>query len=172
MTRLIFTHTKKAQYLTLDAFIASMIVAVTIVIILAARSAQPSTSQPELISEGFAETLSQTRLGELNNLYVTNLSRAGNITSMENTILQQATEFYFTARKDQAFELLKNVTVGIVSPTYSFEILINGDMIYNRTISNENTSSVLVSSKRIIFGVVNDTAMSYGPTITEIRVWQ
>ena len=168
------THTfaKKAQYLTLDAFIASMIVAVTLVIIVAARSTHPYTAQSELISKGFTETLSQARLSELNNPYVSNLSRAGNITNPDNTVLQQATEFYLTDRKGQAFELLKNITEGLIAPTYSFKILINNEMIYNRTIANENTSSNLVSSKKIVFGAVNRTAFVYGPTIAEIVVWQ
>ena len=163
---------KKAQYMTLDAFIASMIVAITLVIVLTARSSQPYTAQSELISKGFSESLSQARLGELNNAYVTNSTRAGNITNLDNTVLQQAVEFYFTARKDQSFELLKNVTQGLITPRFSFKILINNEMIYNRTLSNENASSVLVTSKKIVFGVVNRTAMVYGPTITEVVVWQ
>lgn len=163
---------KKAQYLTLDAFIASMIVAVTLVIVLAARSTQPYTAQSELISKGFADSLSEARLSDLNNPYVTNSTRAGNITNLDNTVLQQAAEFYFTDRKDQSFELLKNVTQGLVSQRFSFRIMINGEMIYNQTYSNENRSIVLVSSKKIVFGVVNRTALAYGPTIAEVRVWQ
>ncbi len=162
---------KKAQYLTLDAFIASMIIAVTIVIVLASRSTQPYTAQSELISKGFAESLSQAKLSELNNPYVTNLTRAGNITNLDNTVLQQAAEFYFTDRKGQSFELIKNVTQGLIQPQYSFKILIDGEMIYNRSLSNENLSTTLVSSKKIVFGVVNRTALVYGPVISEIRVW-
>lgn len=162
----------KAQYLTIDAFIASMIVAVALVIVLAAKSAQPYTTQSELISKGFTESLSSSKLSELNNPLIINMTKSGNITNADNTVLQQATEFYFTERRSSATELVKNVTYRLIPPQYSFKLLINNDLIYERAVSNENTSAVLVSSKKLIFGVVNRTALVYGPTITEIRVWQ
>ncbi|MBI2142984.1 hypothetical protein HYU20_01430, partial [Candidatus Woesearchaeota archaeon] len=52
----------RGQYLTIDAFIASMIVAVTLVIVLAARTSVPYTSQSETASKGLAESLSQVKL--------------------------------------------------------------------------------------------------------------
>ncbi len=163
---------KKAQYLTIDAFIASMIVAVTLVIVLAARTSVPYTSQSETASKGLAESLSQVRLSELNNPLIINMSRAGNITNLDNTILQQATEFYFTDRRSQAFRLLQNVSLALIPSQYSFEVIINNELIYNRTARSENSSAVLVSSKKLIFGVVNRTALVYGPTIAEVRLWQ
>ena len=162
----------RAQYLTIDAFIASMIVSVTLILIIAARSSQPYSVQSELISKGFAESLAATKLSELNNPLVISLSKAGNITNLDNSILQQAAEFYFTARPDQAFKLLLNVTYGLIAPQYSFKILINHDLIYNRTLTNENRSAVLVSSKKLVYGVVNKSAMVYGPTTAEVVVWQ
>ena len=162
----------KAQYLTIDAFIASMIVAVALVIVLAAKSAQPYTTQSELVSRGFTETLTSSKLSELNNPLIIILTKNGTINNVDNTVLQQATEFYFTERRRDATELVKNVTYGLIPPQYSFKLLINNDLIYERAVSNENTSAVLVSSKKLVFGVVNRTALVYGPTITEIRVWQ
>lgn len=163
---------RNGQYLTIDAFIASMIVAVTLVIVLAARTSIPYTSQSETASKGLAESLSQVRLSELNNQLIINMSRAGNITNLDNTILQQATEFYFTDRRSQAFRLLQNVSQALIPSQYSFEVIINNDLIYNRTVRSENSSAVLVSSKKLIFGVINKTALVYGPTIAEVRLWQ
>lgn len=163
---------KKAQYLTIDAFIASMIVAVTLVIVLAARTSQPYIVQSELISKGFADSLSEVKLKELNNPLVITLSRNGTITNPDNTILQQAAEFYVTGQKDQAFDLLKNVTHRLIAPQYSFKILINHDLIYNRSLVNENMSATLISSKKLVFGVINRTALVYGPTTAEVMIWQ
>ncbi len=163
---------KRAQYLTLDAYIASMIVAIGLVIVFSSRANQPYTAQSELTSKAFMESLSQVKLGELNNAYITNLSKAGNITSLDNTVLQQATEFYLTSRRSQATALLRNVTHGLAPPTFSLKILINNDMLYNRTLTNENTSIVLVSSKRLVFGVINRTVEFYGPIVAEVIVWQ
>ena len=165
-------NSKKAQYLTIDAFIASMIVAVTLVIVFAARTTLPYTSQSEAASRGLAESLSQVKLSELNNQLILNMSRNGTITNLDNTILKQVTEFYFVGNKHYAFELLRNVTQTLIPKQYSFGVIVNNDLIYNRTIRTENSSSVLVSSKKLIFGVVNKTALVYGPTIAEVRLWQ
>ena len=163
---------KRAQYLTIDAFIASMITAVTLVIIFAMHSSQPYTVQSELFSKNVAESLSQTKLGEMNNPLVINMSRNGTINNLDNTVLQQVTEFYFLGYRHQAFELLRNVTYQLIAPQYSFSVLVNNELIYNRSITEENTSAVLVSSKKLIFGVVNKSVLAYGPTIAEVRVWQ
>lgn len=165
-------NSKKAQYLTIDAFIASMIVAVTLVIVLAARTTLPYTSQSESVSKGLAESLSQVKLSELNNPLITSMARDGTITSMDNTILQQVTEFYFVGNRHYAFELLRNVSQSLIPKQYSFNVIVNNELIYNRTVRTENSSSVLVSSKKLVFGVVNRTALVYGPTIAEVRLWQ
>ena len=163
---------KKAQYLTIDAFIASMIVAVTLVIVLAARTSQPYVAQSELISKGFADSLSQVKLKDLNNPLVINLSRNGTISNLDNTVLQQATEFYVIGKRDYASALLKNVTQRLIAPQYSFKILINHDLIYSKALVNENTSATLISSKKLVFGVINRTTLVYGPTTAEVIVWQ
>ena len=162
----------KAQYFTLDAFIGAMIVAVALVIILAARTNKPYSAQSELISQGFAESLSAAKLAQLNNPLVKLMIKNGTITNPDNTVLQQATEFYFIDQKYYARELLKNVTFNLIPPQYSYRVLINNEAIYERSLANENRSGVLVSSKKLIFGVINRTAQVYGPTIDEVRVWQ
>jgi len=163
---------KKAQYLTLDAFIGAMIVAVALVILLAARTNRPYTAQSELVSKGFSESLSEAKLSQLNNPLVILLIKNNTITNTDNTVLQQATEFYVIGEKYFAAELLKNVTSNLIPPQYSFKVVINNEVIYERSLTNENTSGVLVSSKKLMFGVINKTAVVYGPTIAEVRVWQ
>jgi len=163
---------KNAQYLTLDAFIASLILAVGLVIVLAARNSTPSTAQSELLSKDVASSLSSLKLKELNNPLVLKMAGDGTITNLDNTVLQQATEFYFTSQRPSAFTLLQNVTSGLIPQRYSFEVLINGELIYNRTTASQNTSPVLVSSRKLIFGVINKTAVVYGPTLAEVRLWQ
>ncbi len=163
---------KTAQYLTLDAFIASMIIVTGLVIVLAARTSVPGTAQSELLSKDMAASLSSLKLKDLNNPLVLSMARAGEITNLDNTILQQAAEFYVTAQQSSASRLLQNVTYGLIPQRYSFEVIIDGQMVYNRTTTNQNRSSVLVSSKKLVFGAINRTAVVYGPTAAEVRLWQ
>lgn len=149
-----------------------MIIAVTLFIVFSARAGQPYTTQPELASRAMIESLSETKMKDISNPLVIRMLRDGNVTNGDNTVLQQVAEFHFTAREGHAFELLQNVTYGLVPPRYSFKVIINNHMVYNRTTSNENTSSIMVSAKKLVFGVVNRTALVYGPTLAEIRLWQ
>ena len=165
---------KKGQYFTLDAFIASMIVAVAIMIVLATRVATSQSPQSEILTKGLSESLSSAKLSELNNPLVIIMAKNGTITNLDNTVLQQAAEFYFLGYRHQAFELLKNVTYRLVPARFNLKILVNNEVVYNSTSRPyaENTSSSLIASRRIVFGVVNRTALVYGPAIAEVRVWQ
>jgi hypothetical protein len=165
-------NTKRAQYLTLDAFIASIIVASGLMLVLAARASVPNTVQSELLSKDFSSSLSSLKLKEINNPLILNMSKSGTINNMDNTVMQQVAEFYFINQKTNAFKLIQNVTYGLIPPQYSFSVLVNDEMIFNRTLASENTSTVLVASRRLIFGVINKTAAFYGPTVAEVRVWQ
>ncbi len=164
--------TKKGQYFTIDAFIASVIVAVSLLIALTARTAQPYTTQAELTAKGFADSLSQAKLWELNNPLITNLTNDGVITNLDNSVIQQVAEFYVLDQKDQAFELLSNVTFMLIPAQYNFEVIVDDQMIYNRTSINENQSKVIVSSQKLVFGVIGRSVQPYGPLLAEVRVWQ
>lgn len=149
-----------------------MIIAIGLVIVLAARSGAPETLQSELLSKDIAASLSSLKLKDLNNPLVLSMAKNGDITNLDNTVLQQATEFYLTSRETNASRLLDNVTYGLIPQRYSFEVRISNNMIYNRTITSQNKSSVLVSSRKLVFGVINKTAVVYGPVAAEVRLWQ
>jgi hypothetical protein len=163
---------KNAQYLTVDAFIASLIITTGIIIVLAARSSVSNTAQPEVISQDVAASFSTIRIKDLNNPLVMSWVANKNISNQDNTIMQQAAEFYVTNQQLRANEFLQNVTNGLVPPQYSFEILIDNQQVFNRTTRNQSQSQILVSSKSLVFGVLNRTVQIYGPLAAEVRVWQ
>ncbi|MBI2137461.1 hypothetical protein HYU12_03000 [Candidatus Woesearchaeota archaeon] len=174
---------KRGQYYTIDAFIALFVIAAGLILALAFHSFGHSSIQPEALSQELLNTFAETRISEVNNGFVLRQTGNGNITNKDNTVLQQAYEFkqYFDSRpgvgyKPEQFsnlsaELLESVTGGTIPPQYSFEVIIDGDVVYTRG-SGENESRILVSSKQIAFGALNRTQEFWGPVTAEVRVWE
>ncbi len=181
---------KRGQYFTIDAFVAMLVVSTGLILVFAVSSYNPSSSQPEVLSQEFINTLAQTKIKEVNNPFLTQQLKANNITDPDNTLLQQAYEFkrYFDSNLDGACapnchgydpvlytdlsaQFLANVTQKLVPEQYNFEILLDTDVIYGRG-TGQDTSDLLVSSKRIVFGTVNKSVHFWGPITAEVRVWQ
>jgi hypothetical protein len=73
-----------------------------------------------------------------------------------------------------AVNFTEEVFLRIIPPQYNFQLLIkNGsNVLFNYTNGkNMETSRVLISSKNIIFGQINDSTM-WGPYMSEVRTWQ
>jgi len=181
---------KRGQYFTIDAFIAMMVVVTGLILVFAISSYAPSSAQPELLSQEFVNTLAQTKIKEVNNPFVVQQVRGGNITNFDNTLLQQVYEFkrYFDSflvgcipaechgydpavHTNMSAEFLASLTPNLVPEQYNFEIIVDGDTLHGRGAGRENTS-LLISSKRIMFGVVNRSVEFWGPITVEVRVWQ
>ena len=181
---------KRGQYFTIEAFAALLVVVTGLLLILAVSSPAPSTAPPHLLSQELASTLSQTRIKEINNLFVARQLSADNITNPDNTLFQQAYEFkrYFDSNLDgncaptchgyepsvhtkMSAELLESAVQTIVPGQYNFEIIIDGDVLLSKG-TGQDTAALLISSKRIIFGVVNKSVEFWGPVTAEVRVWR
>jgi multisubunit Na+/H+ antiporter MnhB subunit len=162
---------RKGQFLTLDAFIALVVIAAGLVLVLTLHSYSPSLQTPALFSQDFVNTLSQAKIREVNNAYVMQQIRAGNITNTDNTLLQQVAELYYYDMESIASEMLVSVTSGIIPAQYNYDILLDGTTLASRG-AGQADAELLVSTKRIVFGVVNRTVEFWGPSVVEVRLWQ
>jgi len=174
---------KRGQYFTIDAFIALLVISIGLLLIFAVNSSVPDTAQPQVLSQGIVNLLGQTKIKEINNDFVQQQVRGGNITNTDNTLLQQAFEFkqFFDSNSvigydpqinsNLSAEFLESVTAALVPQQYNFEVRIDGDKIYGRGVGQDSTD-LLVSSKQIAFGVINKSDELWGPVIVEVRVWQ
>ena len=160
---------KRGYFFTLDAFVAVGIIVIGLVLILTSNYYSPVTVQPIALSNDLMLTLSSTKITESNNDYVRNLSINGSITNRDNSLLQQAGEFYLNNQKSMSTSFVKNVTFNLVPPQYSFNVSINKTTIYNRG-SMARSSRLVVSTKSIVFGVYNNTL--WGPYPAEVAIWQ
>lgn len=178
---------KKAYIFSLDAIVAIGVMVIGIVLVLLSLSYTPIDSQAVSLSQDLINALYSTRMYDLNDQdypYVKFLKGNGNITNMENTILEQVGEFYYRNKTGVcancmalAGNLVKNISYYSVPEQYSFEVLVNNISLYQRkstnpSVSNEkNQSRLLMASKRIFSGYINRTDM-WGPYTAEVIVWQ
>ena len=159
---------RKAYFFTLDAFVAMGIIVVGLVFVLTAYSYRPVTVQTTTLGSDLLLSLSNTKVTEINNDYVRNLTLNGTITNTDNSLLQQAGEFYVNRQESMDSEFLKNITNSLVPQQYGFDIRINKTSIHSRGVLKK--SRLVTSSKSIVFGVYNGTM--WGPYDAEVRVWQ
>ncbi len=162
---------KGGQYFTLDAFIALIVVAIGLILVFSVGSYQSSLAQPQIIAQDFVNSIAQTKIKEVNNAFVRQQIEGGNITNLDNTILQQAYEFKKYGRAIFSSWLLGNVTENLVPEQYKYEVLFGGESVLSRG-TGQSTTTLLISSKQIVFGVVNRSEEFWGPVSVEVRVWQ
>ncbi len=162
---------RRGQYFTIDAFVALAVIATGLILVFAVNNYVPYSSPPKALSQEFVNTLAQTRIKEVNNPFVIQQVKGGNITNTDNTILQQAYEFKRYYSPDLSAWFISNVSQNLIPAQFNFEVIVDGQMMHSRG-SGKATSSMLVSSKKIVFGVVNRTAEFWGPVVVEVNVWQ
>ncbi len=178
---------RKGYIFSLDAIIAICVMVVGIVLVLLSMSYTPTPTQAVSLSQDLVNALYATKIYDLNDQdypYVKFLKSNGNITLMENTILEQIGEFYYRNVTYHCMYCLglatnfaRNLTKYSIPEQYSFEILVNNMSIYERrstnpTVSSEkNNSRLLMTSRRIFSGFINRTDI-WGPYSAEVFVWQ
>jgi len=167
---------KKAYFFTLDAFIATSVIVIGIVLINLAHTNKPYEMQTAFLSQDVIDAASSIKVYEISdNEYVNNLTESGNITNPSNTVLEQVGEFCSRGMNSTASNFTEKVFLRTIPQEYNFQLLIkdgNNMILFNYTKGkNMETSRVLISSKNIIFGQIDDATM-WGPYMSEVRTWQ
>ena len=159
----------------MDAFIATSIIVIGISLILFSRANKPYEMQTAFLSQDVIDTASSIKVYEISdNEYVNSLIINGNITNTQNTVLEQLGEFCYRGMNNTAGNFTEKVFLKTIPSEYNFQLLIKNesDVLFNYTNGrNMETSRVLISSKNIIFGQINDSTM-WGPYMSEVRTWQ
>ncbi|MFH1590793.1 MAG: hypothetical protein ABIC95_02600 [archaeon] len=161
---------KRGIFFTADAFLAIGIITLGLLLILSLRIDEKSPEQTTIFSQDLIDLTSSTELYLINNRYLFDLRDDGNISNIRYTLLEQAGEFYFLNQSSTARELILNVTDKAIGGQYDFSVIIDGVNLYN-TSDSQSESVILVSTKKIIFGIHNDSEY-WGPFRAEVRVWR
>jgi hypothetical protein len=177
---------KKGYFFILDAFIASTIIAVSLVSIMNSDVAVGQRTNEYAQADAMTQFLLDTKLADLDNQYVKSLIADGTITNPRNTIMAQIDTFYYTAyyicnnascrsiNINFSKTLLQNISEPIISQKYGYDYSIMDDSrnysIYNRSGDTWSSSRFRVVTKRVSYAAINSTSV-FKPHIVEFSLW-
>ena len=171
---------RKGYFFTLDAMMSLGILIIGSFLIFTSYASVPSRVQTAILAEDVMDFLSSTKIRDLNNPYAGIgglLWQQGNITNADNTLLQQAGEFYYRNELGLAEKFIVNVTNELVPKPYKFEFWIDEYRIYPSSpsqehVSSKNTTKILLPSIKLTYGILNKGMDLFGPYKSEVLVWE
>ncbi|MBI2650696.1 VWA domain-containing protein [Candidatus Woesearchaeota archaeon] len=141
---------KRGIFFTIDSLLASGIMIVAILLVSNFYSVQQQGVNVNYASQDLVRIFSAMKVGEVRNDYVKSLIASGDITNINNTILEQIGDFWAEDKIDMARNFTKNLTEGIFPAAYGFSVLVNEEIIYSKDLP---VKRALVSSRKIISGI-------------------
>lgn len=169
-----------AYFFVIDALIAASVIFISLIIIFTSHRMVPESSPSLRMIEDYMDFLTTTKVNQFQGGYVTSL----NITGSDNTLLEQLVEFYYynTTGNDTSqimWNFTQEISKGIIPDQRGLIVYINDSinnhysLIYNRSVSPMEKSSLVLSSRRLSFKkITNETnTIIYGPVILDVRVW-
>ena len=157
---------KKAYYLTLDAFIAVIILMSGFFLIKSTYMTVPLSSAVEYTSDDILDLMSSAKASEF----------GINTGNMENTILDAIGENYSKDGELGIDQIIQDIIIAnkVVSENFDFSFYINGSNVYGDE-AGSNETELLVAARRIVFGYYEDEAYNiifWGPYEVEVRTWK
>ena len=141
---------KKAVFFTIDSLLASGIVIIAIFLVSNFYSVEQQKVNVNYASQDLVRVFSTMSVGGISNSYTQSLITSGDITDLNNTILEQIGDFWANDKIELAKNFTRNLTEDIFPSQYGFSVLVNGEEIYSR---NLPLKKALVSSRKIISGI-------------------
>ena len=141
---------KKAIFFTIDSLLASGIVIVAILLVSTFYVNEHKRVNVSYASQDLVRVFSVMKIGEVNNEYVQSLIDSGEITSTNNTIIEQIGDFWAQDKMGIAKNLITDLTDQLIPSNYGLSIVIDGEEIYSRSVP---IKKALVSSRKLVSGI-------------------
>jgi len=146
---------KKAYFFSLDAFVALVIILGVIFFI---KSNTVQISYEENLQRDLLEVLSSIKIGEINNSYVRQLIANGNITNLNQSVLEQIGEFYAESSSEAGI-LTENI-LNELNLEENLGLYFNGMPVALSNSTGINNSEKLWTSRQIISGIQQGNSSS------------
>lgn len=165
-----------AYFFVIDALIAGSIIFLSLIFIFTTHSTRLESGPTLRVIEDYTAFLIKVKIREFQGAYIQSLVNDGNITDLDNTLLEQLTEFYYfneSGIKDTTnimWNFIEEISQGIVPEQRSFVVYMNNTLLYERINNPLQESDLVLSSKKISFKRINETYI-YGPVILRVSVW-
>ncbi len=141
---------KRSVYFTIDALMSAGVLMAALMLISSAYISETRPPSNSFAADDLLMVLSNLRVSEINNSYVSSLISSGYITKLNNTILEQIGEFWAEGNAEKARNLTSQFIQDYMPASIGYGFYINGDPIVTKNKSGYNT---VISRKRLISGI-------------------
>lgn len=174
---------KRGYFFTVDVTIAMVILVIGFILIWSFYVTETKKEQPYFYAQDAIDFLSHTTIASVSgtNPYMQSLVLDGNITSLDNTLLEQIALSYMNDndkadadKTNAAGNITRYVLKDIIPVQYGIRLILNDTDIYVKnatTGSGEDQSDTLISAKKMVVVVFNKVNLS-DPFMAEVRVWR
>lgn len=138
----------KAQFFTIDALIALMIILITIMIALPILN---QSQQDSSVSKDILQSLGSLKIGELDNNYSRQLIDQGYILDPAKSVIDQIGEFYIT--NITIAERLSEEVLSSVNPNENIGIWYGSKLLASKNITPLETAENIFTERQVISGI-------------------
>ncbi|MBT4351436.1 VWA domain-containing protein [archaeon] len=142
---------KKGFYFTMDAFFASILIVLAIIISSKLIIEDDVSSPINHMSKDLINSLSNIKISEVNNSYIKYLISNKTILHPNNTIIEQIGEFYVLNQSELAYNLSDLLISKLVPDKFGVEILVNDEVLLTNS-TNTVKKDDLISYRRLVSG--------------------
>jgi len=146
----------KAQYFTMDALFAAIILVSGFMIINTMILDEEPEQHLEYLSQDLLVSLDQIPISAVNDAWVQSEIASKGITNPDNSILEQIAAYWATNESAKAQKLI-NISMGSLLPdTYGLRISMRPDELYS---NNQSVHSSIIAGRRMISGIEKGEAL-------------
>jgi hypothetical protein len=143
---------KKSMFFTVDGLFAGILIVFGLIISFSFFiEEEGSDTNINYLSQDIVNSLANIKISEVNDSYIKTLISNGNISNLNNSVIEQIGEFYVLNNSELALNLSRIVTEKLVPEKYGFEILVNDEAIFSNNSISRRTDD-LISYRRLVSG--------------------
>jgi hypothetical protein len=165
---------KKALLFTIDALIATIIIVSTMLIFSTLYIEEERSTHVSLLSNDMLEIFSEVKVTEIDNAYVDYLISQGEISNLNNSLIEQIGELWALNKTDLCENLIKNLTAGLLPNNLGFSFTLGDEEMYKRDTPQRIG---LTASRKMISGyerskpIKGTTSRAYLKSISEKKTY-
>ncbi|MCH8329396.1 MAG: hypothetical protein IIB81_03305 [Nanoarchaeota archaeon] len=185
---------RRGYFFLIDSVLALTVLAMVAFLIFSLYSNVPQKEEPAILSDDLMDFFANNKIKDIDNPYaglggtlwkdeggVGGLCPGEELTAnAENTLLQQAAEFYEKSKNNScylnlALKFITELTQGSLPLQFNFEFWLDDQLLYPDTeqVASKNAAKVIIPSKKMVYGISNkDTGDMFGPYNAEVIVWR
>ncbi len=174
----VFYKNKQGYFFIIDAFMGTVIIVMTLVIIMNSHLSAPDSTITYTIIGDYIRYISTTQVQDIDNEIIKDMISKGVIKDIENTLLIQNVQFYYengtecpNCIDEYSYNFTRQIVEGVIPEQYGFEYSINSTEIYSKNKQELINADLFLTGRRVVYLYINKTYI-FGPVNVTIAMWE